>query len=224
MARDQLSAPFDLTFETPNLCTVQSIQEGKHIYDPATYKDIPFILTIYTPAYHYLVSWLPKHPDNRFFTGRIVAMVFMILASCCLFFPQDLNKDLGFSAEDRAENIRRVAEVGKLFVGAGVITVTAFISPYRADREAAPETISNDAFFEVFCNTPLEVCEQRDPKGVYKKARAGQIKGFTGIDDPYEAPENPELVIDTSKTSPQEAAVAICELLEAAGKIPPLQA
>ena len=135
-----------------------------------------------------------------------------------------LNKDLGFSAEDRAENIRRVGEVGKLFVGAGVITVTAFISPYRADREAARETIGRDAFFEVFCNTPLEVCEQRDPKGVYKKARAGEIKGFTGIDDPYEPPQNPELVIDTSKTSPQEAAVAICELLEAAGKIPPLQA
>lgn len=97
VARDQLSAPFDLTFETPNLCTVQSIQQGKHIYDPATYQDIPFILTIYTPAYHYLVSWLPKHPNNRFFTGRIVAMVFMILASGCLFFPQDLKKDLGFS-------------------------------------------------------------------------------------------------------------------------------
>ena len=133
-----------------------------------------------------------------------------------------LNKNLGFSAEDREENIRRLGEVGKLFVDAGVITITAFISPYRADRNTARETIGGDSFFEVFCDAPLDVCEQRDPKGLYKKARAGEIKGFTGIDDPYEAPENPELLLDTSKTSPQEAAVILCEMLEKAGKISPL--
>ena len=133
-----------------------------------------------------------------------------------------LNKNLGFSAEDREENIRRLGEVGKLFVDAGVITITAFISPYRADRNTARETIGDDSFFEVFCDAPLDVCEQRDPKGLYKKARAGEIKGFTGIDDPYEAPENPELLLDTSKTSPQEAAVILCEMLEKAAKISPL--
>ena len=104
-------------------------------------------------------------------------------------------------------------------VEAGVITLTAFISPYQADRQIARETIGAGNFFEVFCDTPLAVCEERDPKGLYKKARAGEIKGFTGIDDPYEAPEKPEMVIDTSKTSPQDAAVALCEMLEKAGKI-----
>lgn len=130
-----------------------------------------------------------------------------------------LNKNLGFSAEDRTENIRRIGEVGKLFVDAGIVTLTAFISPYRADREVARQTVGEADFFEVFCDTPLSVCEERDPKGLYKKARAGEIKGFTGIDDPYEAPKNPQLVIDTSKCSPQEAAVTLCEMLEKAGKI-----
>ncbi len=134
-----------------------------------------------------------------------------------------LNKNVGFSAEDREENIRRIGEVGKLFVDTGIIAITAFISPYRKDRDRARETVGKGSFFEVFCDTPLDVCEQRDPKGLYKKARAGEIKGFTGIDDPYEAPQKPELVIDTSKTSPQEAAVQLCELLEKAGNIPTLQ-
>ncbi|MBI4716679.1 MAG: adenylyl-sulfate kinase [Planctomycetes bacterium] len=133
-----------------------------------------------------------------------------------------LNKNLGFSAEDRTENIRRIGEVGKLFVDAGIITITAFISPYRADRAVARQTVGAGNFFEVFCNTPIEVCEQRDPKGLYKKARAGEIKGFTGVDDPYEAPENPELTLDASKVSPQEAAVMLCEFLEGAGRIPAL--
>ncbi len=133
-----------------------------------------------------------------------------------------LNKNLGFSAEDRQENIRRIGEVGKLFVDTGVITITAFISPYLADRQIARETVGEGCFFEVFCDTPLEVCEERDPKGLYKKARAGEIKGFTGIDDPYEAPERPEMVIDTSKLSPQDSTVALIEMLEKAGKIPPL--
>jgi adenylylsulfate kinase len=130
-----------------------------------------------------------------------------------------LNKNLGFSAEDRKENIRRIGEVGKLFVDAGLITLTAFISPYKADREVARATVGAGDFFEVFCDTPLAVCEERDPKGLYKKARAGEIKGFTGIDDPYEAPDKPEMVIDTSKMSPQEATIALCDMLERAGKI-----
>lgn len=130
-----------------------------------------------------------------------------------------LNKNLGFSAEDRTENIRRIGEVGKLFVDTGVITLTAFISPYRDDRAIARETVGEGNFFEVFCDTPLAVCEERDPKGLYKKARAGEIKGFTGIDDPYEAPEKPEMVIDTSKMSPQDATIALIDMLEQKGKI-----
>lgn len=133
-----------------------------------------------------------------------------------------LNKNLGFSADDRTENIRRIGEVGKLFVDTGVITITAFISPYLADRQIARETVGEGCFFEVFCDTPLAVCEERDPKGLYKKARAGEIKGFTGIDDPYEAPERPEMVIDTSKLSPQDSTLALIEMLEKAGKIPSL--
>lgn len=135
-----------------------------------------------------------------------------------------LNKNLGFSAEDRKENIRRIAEVGKLFVDAGVLTITAFISPYREDRDAARATIGQGDFFEVFCNTPLDICETRDPKGLYKKARAGEIKGFTGIDDPYEAPTKPEIVIDATNVTPQDATVQLIELLEKAGKIPTLSA
>ena len=130
-----------------------------------------------------------------------------------------LNKNLGFSAEDRAENIRRIGEVGKLFVDAGLITMTSFISPYRADRDAARATLGPGNFFEVYVNPPIDVCEQRDPKGLYKKARAGEIKGFTGIDDPYEAPLTPELTLDSSKCSPQDAAITLIGLLEKAGKI-----
>ena len=131
-----------------------------------------------------------------------------------------LNKNLGFSAEDRQENIRRIGEVGKLFVDAGLVTMTSFISPYRADRDAARKTIGEGDFFEIFVDTPIGVCEERDPKGLYKKARAGELKGFTGIDDPYEPPTNPELVLDASKLSPQQAAVVVLEMLEKAGKIP----
>jgi adenylylsulfate kinase len=106
-----------------------------------------------------------------------------------------LNRDLGFSAEDRAENIRRVAEVCKLFSHAGVIVITAFISPYLKDRAQAREIVGDDRFLEVFVDTPLEVCEERDVKGLYKKARAGEIQQFTGVSDPYEAPENPDLLL-----------------------------
>jgi adenylylsulfate kinase len=108
-----------------------------------------------------------------------------------------LNKNLGFSAADREENIRRIGEVSKLFADAGIVTLSSFISPYAKDRDAA-RAVHKEAglpFIEVFVDTPIEVCEQRDPKGLYKKARAGEIKGFTGIDDPYEAPTSAELVI-----------------------------
>ncbi len=133
-----------------------------------------------------------------------------------------LNKNLGFSAEDREENIRRIGEVGKLFVDTGVITLTAFISPYRKDRDANRALLQPGEFVEVFMDTPMDVCEERDPKGLYKKARAGEIKGFTGIDDPYEAPENPELVINAADLSPQEASTRILEFLESRGLLPEL--
>lgn len=114
-----------------------------------------------------------------------------------------LNRNLGFSAEDRAENIRRIAEVAKLFADSGCLALTSFISPYRADRDLARKLHADAsiAFIEVFVDTPIEVCESRDPKGLYKKARAGQIKGFTGIDDPYEAPLRPELTLRTEGRS-----------------------
>jgi adenylylsulfate kinase len=130
-----------------------------------------------------------------------------------------LNKNLGFSAADREENIRRIGEVAKLFADCGVLTMTSFISPYRADRDKvrALHDEGKLPFIEVFCNTPIETCEQRDPKGLYKKARAGQLKGFTGIDDPYEAPLKPELTLDATNTSPQEATVLLLEYLEKQG-------
>jgi adenylylsulfate kinase len=128
-----------------------------------------------------------------------------------------LNKNLGFSAEDRAENIRRIGEVAKLFTDAGVIAITSFISPYRKDRDAARASMKPGEFIEVHVNVSLEAAEKRDPKGLYKKARAGQIKGFTGIDDPYEAPEKPEIVIETESTPAAEAATQILDYLEKAG-------
>ncbi len=117
-----------------------------------------------------------------------------------------LNSNLGFSAEDRAENIRRIGEVAKLFAANGTVTLTSFISPYRADRDKARAIHAKDnlRFFEVFVDTPIAVCEQRDPKGLYKKARAGELKGFTGIDDPYEAPAKPELVLHPDQHSVDE--------------------
>ncbi len=125
-----------------------------------------------------------------------------------------LNKNLGFTEEDRVENIRRVAEVAKLMVDAGLIVLTAFISPFRAERRMAREILEGGEFIEVFVDTPLAVAEERDVKGLYKKARAGQLKNFTGIDSPYEAPEAPELRIDTTTMTPVEAAERIVEWLE----------
>ena len=128
-----------------------------------------------------------------------------------------LNKNLGFSAEDRAENIRRIGEVAKLFCDAGVITTTAFISPYRADRDAVRALLGEGQFVEILVDAPLEICEERDPKGLYKKARAGEIKGFTGIDDPYEAPEKPELVLDSGNKGIDELADEVIAYLETHG-------
>ena len=134
-----------------------------------------------------------------------------------------LNKNLGFSEEDRMENIRRIGEVGKLYVDTGIITLSSFISPYRRDRDANRELLGPGEFIEVYVQAPLDVCEERDPKGLYKKARAGEIKGFTGIDDPYEEPLKPEMVIETDKLSPQEACVEIIAYLEEHGRIPKLE-
>src|SRR5918999_5578009 len=128
-----------------------------------------------------------------------------------------LNKNLGFSAEDRAENIRRIGEVAKLFTDAGVIAITSFISPYKKDRDAVRANMKPGEFIEVYVNVSLEAAEKRDPKGLYKKARAGQLNGFTGIDDPYEAPEKPEISIDTETTPAAEAAQQILAYLEKGG-------
>ena len=115
-----------------------------------------------------------------------------------------LNKDLGFSEQDRIENIRRIGEVAKLFVDSGLIVLTAFISPFKSDRQIARSLVKYDEIIEVFIDTPLEVCEQRDPKGLYKKARDGAIKNFTGISSPYEAPEEPQIHIKTDEHSIEE--------------------
>lgn len=130
-----------------------------------------------------------------------------------------LNRDLGFSMEDRKENIRRIAEVAALMNDAGVIVITAFISPYISDRAAAREVVGDDSFFEVFVDTPIEVCEQRDPKGLYKKARAGEIQQFTGISDPYEAPEAADFIVETVTVEPEAAAGLIIGDLESRGLI-----
>lgn len=128
-----------------------------------------------------------------------------------------LNKNLGFSAEDRTENIRRIGEVAKLFCESGTLVLTAFISPYRLDRDKVREILDDGQFVEVYVNASLETCEARDPKGLYKKARAGEIKGFTGIDDPYEEPTNAELVLDADNKSIDELAQEVVAYLEAKG-------
>lgn len=128
-----------------------------------------------------------------------------------------LNRDLGFSPEDRTENIRRIGEVAKLFAESGVIALTAFISPYRSDRDRVRSIHGDGDFIEVFVNCPLEVCEQRDPRGLYAKARRGEIPEFTGITAPYEAPFNPELTLDTHEESEEDSARKVIELLEARG-------
>ncbi|MGB1137214.1 MAG: adenylyl-sulfate kinase [Flavobacteriaceae bacterium] len=125
-----------------------------------------------------------------------------------------LNKDLGFKAEDRSENIRRIAEVAHLMLDAGLVVLCAFVSPYRHDRQDIKEIVGAAGFMEIFVDTPLEVCEQRDVKGLYAKARAGEIKDFTGISAPYEAPERPDCRIDTSVTGLDESARLLTELIK----------
>lgn len=125
-----------------------------------------------------------------------------------------LNAKLGFSEEDRFENIRRIAEVGKLFVDAGIVAIAAFISPLEKDREMAKKIIGKNNFIEVFVNTPIEICEQRDVKGLYKKARAGEIENFTGINAPFEPPIRPDIEIKTEEESIEEAVQRIMKVLE----------
>ena len=125
-----------------------------------------------------------------------------------------LNKDLGFTDADRVENIRRVAEVSKLMVDAGLLTLVSFISPFKSERQMARDLLSSDEFFEIFINTPLEECEKRDPKGLYKKARAGELKNFTGIDSLYEEPENPDLILDTASSNAEELTDQIINFLQ----------
>lgn len=125
-----------------------------------------------------------------------------------------LNSNLDFSDDDRKENIRRIGEVAKLMLESGLIIMTAFISPFREDRAAVRNLISNNDFIEIYCKASLEICEARDVKGLYKRARAGEIKNYTGIDSPYEAPDNPELLIDTDKETLDESVSRIYSFLE----------
>jgi adenylylsulfate kinase len=125
---------------------------------------------------------------------------------------------LGFSAQDREENIRRIGAVARLFYDAGLIAITAFISPYRVDRDGARAMVEEGDFIEIFVDAPLEVCEARDPKGMYKRARAGEIREFTGIDAPYEAPENPEIVLDSGAKAAETLADEVIAYLQASGK------
>ncbi len=131
-----------------------------------------------------------------------------------------LNKNLGFSPEDRTENIRRIGETAKLFVDAGFLVITSFISPYRKDRDQVRHILPKGDFIEVFIDTSLEECEKRDPKGLYKKARSGEIPGFTGISAPYEEPKNSEIIIKTDQETKEESAKYIIEYLENNGYIP----
>jgi len=129
-----------------------------------------------------------------------------------------LNRDLGFTAVDRVENIRRVGEVAKLFVDAGLLVLCAFISPFHAERQAVRDLVAPGEFMEIFVDTPLEECMRRDPKGLYAKARRGELKNLTGVDSPYEVPRNPDLVLNTT-TSPAQLADWVFERLRATGHL-----
>lgn len=124
-----------------------------------------------------------------------------------------INNNLGFSEEDRAENLRRIAEVNKLFYNCGVITINCFISPLKANRDTIRQIIGTDNFIEIFVDTPIEECEKRDVKGLYKKARAGEIKNFTGIDAPFEKPENPDIRVETVNKSPEKIVSEILDVI-----------
>ncbi|MBL4799503.1 MAG: adenylyl-sulfate kinase [Oleispira sp.] len=133
-----------------------------------------------------------------------------------------LNKDLGFSDSDRVENIRRIGELSKLFVDAGIIVLSAFISPFRIERRMVRDLVGGMEFVEVYMSTPLATCEERDPKGLYQKARKGVIKNFTGIDSEYEVPESPEVILDTSIMSIEGCADAVIDYLQIKGYLPPV--
>lgn len=130
-----------------------------------------------------------------------------------------LCNDLGFSADDRTENIRRIGEMAKLFVDAGCIVLTAFISPFRSDREKVRALVDAEDFFEIYCRCDLDVCEQRDVKGLYKKARAGEVKDFTGISSPYEAPLEPEICVDTDQQNLDQCVQLVMDQLNARGRL-----
>lgn len=134
-----------------------------------------------------------------------------------------LCRDLGFSEQDREENIRRIGEMSKLFIEAGVIALTAFISPFRADRRKVRELVAEGDFIEIYCCCPIEVCEQRDVKGLYRRARAGEIKNFTGISSPYEEPEQPELTMDTGSMPLDQCVDQVIGYLAGRGVIPESQ-
>ncbi len=131
--------------------------------------------------------------------------------------------DLGFSDEDRQENIRRIGEVAKLFIGAGVITLTAFISPFKVDRKKVRELVPEGDFIEIYCDCSLEICESRDVKGLYKRARLGEIKEFTGISSPYEVPDQPELVVNTGEHTIEECVNQVISFLQQTGNLPKLR-
>jgi bifunctional enzyme CysN/CysC len=130
-----------------------------------------------------------------------------------------LNKDLGFTDTDRVENIRRIAEVSKLMIDAGLIALVSFISPFKSERKMARDLVENDEFIEIFIDTPIEECEKRDPKGLYKKVRAGKLKNFTGIDSKYEKPNSPELILQTISVTPEKLADEIIKYLKSINKI-----
>ncbi|MCD6330214.1 MAG: adenylyl-sulfate kinase [Candidatus Cloacimonetes bacterium] len=166
-----------------------------------------------------VVIWLTGLSGSGKSTVAVELQAQLFEAGCQVFIldgdniRHGLNKDLGFSPEDREENIRRIGEVAKLFADAGIIVITSFISPYRKDRDINRELLPKGEFVEVYVEAPLDICEKRDPKGLYKKARAGIIPEFTGISAPYEAPLKAELVINTDELSVEESAQKILEYL-----------
>lgn len=166
------------------------------------------------------VIWLTGLPSSGKSTIAVELQAILFEMGCNTYIldgdniRHGLNKDLGFSPQDRQENIRRIGEVAKLFADAGCLVITAFISPYRQDRKQARDILAKGDFIEVFVKADLEVCERRDPKGLYKKARAGIIKDFTGISAPYEQPENPEIIVDTGNQTKEESARTILNYLK----------
>ena len=171
------------------------------------------------------IIWLTGLPSSGKSTVAVGLQAMLFERDCQVYvldgdnIRHGLNSNLGFSPQDREENIRRIGEVAKLFSDAGFLIITAFISPYRKDRDQARKSVAKGDFIEVFIKAGLSICEQRDPKGLYKKARSGQIKEFTGISAPYQEPQSPELVVDTEKFSKQESAKAILDYLDRNGYI-----